>query len=83
MIATFNNIFIETIEENAQDGLIIPPMFKSKDDPCFIGKVHYAGPEAPVVAGNIVAFNKWTGEEFVLNGVRLLMLKPGSIFAVK
>lgn len=83
MFATFNNIFVETIEEDPKNGLSIPPIFKTSADPCFIGKVHYAGPDAPVVPGNVVAFNKWSGEEFILNGIRLLMLKPGSIFAVK
>jgi co-chaperonin GroES (HSP10) len=83
MEANGNHIFVEVIEEDKVNGLYIPPMFKQKNDTCLLGKVHFHGPDAPVKAGEIVAFNKWSDDELRYNGVKLLVIRPGSIFAIK
>lgn len=77
------HIFVELINENSDLGVVIPPFFKQKDDQFLIGKVKYCSHEAPVKHGDVIIFNKWNGEEVIYNNVRLLMIGPGSIFAVK
>lgn len=78
-----DHILVKTIEEETQGGLYIPPMFRQGAESCKIGKVEYCGPRASVAVGDTVLFGKWTGQEVVIDGIRLLVMKARSIFAIK
>lgn len=82
MEALGNHIFV-SLQENTMDTIYIPPIFKEKNAPCFTGVVRYAAQGAIVKPGDIVAFNKWSGDELMYRGERLLLISPGTIFAVK
>ena len=78
-----DHILVKTVEEDIQNGLYIPPIFRQGAESCKLGKVEFCGPLTPVVPGDVVLFGKWTGEEVILNGTRLMLMKARSIFAIK
>jgi chaperonin GroES len=78
-----DHILVKPIEENIQCGLYIPPVFRQGAESSRMGQVEYCGPRASVNVGDVVLFGKWSGNEVIIDGVQLLVMKARSIFAIK
>jgi co-chaperonin GroES (HSP10) len=83
MIRAFKNyIFVLPNEDNGSK-IFLPPTVKKQMDTAQKGKVMCAGPKAPVFAGEKIVFDKWAGAEITLEGKKVLIIKPNSIYYVE
>lgn len=77
-----NNIYVEPFPPEASKALHIPPVFLRKGQTVQRGTVKATSSDS-VKLGDVIVFNKYSGDEIEYKNKKMVMIKPSSIIAVE